>query len=135
MWGYGGKYYWRKRNNQGGGGGGRCEAIVVVFAWMSSEERNLKNHVDLYDSLLWDSLVCHSQFLNMFVFSLLLSLFSLISLFNKNCLGFYYMFRFLPDKAADLASGLVSELVKVIDVLSYYIFIIFILFYFRYSNP
>lgn len=84
MWGYGGKYYWRKRNNQGGGGGGRCEAIVVVFAWMSSEERNLKNHVDLYDSLLWDSLVCHSQFLNMF----------------------------LPDKAADLASDLVSELVK-----------------------
>lgn len=45
------------------------------------------------------------------------------------------MYRFLPDKAADLASGLVSELVKVIDVLSYYIFIIFILFYFRYSNP
>lgn len=66
MWGYGGKYYWRKRNNNQGG---RSEAIVVVFAWMSSEERNLKNHVDLYDSLLWDSLVCHSQFLNMFVFS------------------------------------------------------------------
>lgn len=88
MWGYGGKYYWRKRNkyNQGGGGGS-CEAIVVVFAWMSSEERNLKNHVDLYDSLLWDSLVCHSQFLNMsVVFSLyfLCSLISLISLFIKN---------------------------------------------------
>ncbi|KAG2308686.1 hypothetical protein Bca52824_028434 [Brassica carinata] len=62
MWGYGGKYYWRKRNNQEGGGG---RSVVVVFAWMSSEERNLKNHVDLHDSLLWDSLVCHSQFLNM----------------------------------------------------------------------
>ncbi|KAG2311478.1 hypothetical protein Bca52824_023035 [Brassica carinata] len=81
MWGYGGKYYWRKRNNQEGGGG---RSVVVVFAWMSSEERNLKNHVDLYDSLLWDSLVCHSPFLNMF----------------------------LPDKAANLASDLVSELVK-----------------------
>jgi hypothetical protein len=79
MWGYGGKFYWRKRNHGGG-----SEAIVVVFAWMSSEERNLKNHVDLYSSLQWDSLVCHSQFLNMF----------------------------LPDKAADLASNLVSELVK-----------------------
>ncbi|KAL0897215.1 hypothetical protein Bca101_081176 [Brassica carinata] len=54
MWGYGGKYYWRKRNNQEGGGG---RSVVVVFAWMSSEERNLKNHVDLHDSLLWDSLV------------------------------------------------------------------------------
>ncbi|KAL0729688.1 hypothetical protein Bca4012_025781 [Brassica carinata] len=84
MWGYGGKYYWRKRNNQEGGGG---RSVVVVFAWMSSEERNLKNHVDLYDSLLWDSLVCHSPFLNMF----------------------------LPDKAANLASDLVSELVKVGD--------------------
>ncbi|CAH2046505.1 unnamed protein product [Thlaspi arvense] len=83
MWGYGGKYYWRKRNNNNGEGGG-SEAIVVVFAWMSSEERNLKNHVDLYSSLLWDSLVCHSQFLNMF----------------------------LPDKASELASNVVSELVK-----------------------
>lgn len=64
MWGIGGNYYWRKKNNNGG----ESEAIVVVFAWMSSEERNLKNHVDLYSSLLWDSLVCHSQFLNMFVF-------------------------------------------------------------------
>ncbi|ESQ44576.1 hypothetical protein EUTSA_v10003219mg [Eutrema salsugineum] len=84
MFGYGGKYHWRKRNNNNNNGGGGSEAIVVVFAWMSSEERNLKNHVDLYSSLLWDSLVCHSQFLNMF----------------------------LPDKAADLASNLVSELVK-----------------------
>ncbi|XP_010441911.1 PREDICTED: uncharacterized protein LOC104725016 [Camelina sativa] len=84
MWGVGGNYYWRKRNNNNGGEGGESEAIVLVFAWMSSEERNLKNHVDLYSSLLCDSLVCHSQFLNMF----------------------------LPDKAADLASNVVSELVK-----------------------
>ncbi|CAE6221197.1 unnamed protein product [Arabidopsis arenosa] len=82
MWGIGGNYYWRKKNNINEGS--QSEAIVVVFAWMSSEERNLKNHVDLYSSLLWDSLVCHPQFLNMF----------------------------LPDKAADLASNVVSELVK-----------------------
>ncbi|KFK31655.1 hypothetical protein AALP_AA6G141400 [Arabis alpina] len=83
MLGFGGKYYWRKREINGEGGR-RSEGIVVVFAWMSSEERNLKNHVDLYSSLLFDSFVCHSQFLNMF----------------------------LPDKASDLASNVVSELVK-----------------------
>ncbi|CAN8267606.1 unnamed protein product [Cochlearia groenlandica] len=92
MWG--GKYYWRKRKineeeeEEEGGGRRRSEAIVVVFAWMSSEERNLKNHVNLYSSLLWDSLVCHAQFLNMF----------------------------LPEKAAVLASNVVSELVKELKV-------------------
>ncbi|XP_010547842.1 PREDICTED: uncharacterized protein LOC104819463 [Tarenaya hassleriana] len=80
MWGFGGKYYWRRRRNVDDGG---CEGVVVVFAWMSSEERNLNSYVDLYSSIGWDSLVCHSQFLNMF----------------------------FPDKAAVLASDIVSELV------------------------
>uniref|UniRef100_A0A803NNI2 RNase H type-1 domain-containing protein n=1 Tax=Cannabis sativa TaxID=3483 RepID=A0A803NNI2_CANSA len=61
MWGFGGRYYWGRKE--------RCEkveGIVVVFAWMSSHERHLKSYVHLYTSLGWNSLVCHSQFLNMF---------------------------------------------------------------------
>ena len=54
------------RRKQGGGGG-----IVVVFAWMSSQEKHLKNYVQLYASLGWDSLVCHSEFLNMYGFELI----------------------------------------------------------------
>lgn len=88
MWGIGGNYYWRKRNN------GESEAIVVIFAWMSSEERNLKNHVDLYSSLLCDSLICHSQFLNMFVSPLcffFLSIFSIFVIELKDSI-FYFVF-------------------------------------------
>ena len=63
MWGFGGRYYWGRKER-----GGKVEGIVVVFAWMSSQERQLKNYVELYSSLGWNSLVCHSQFLNMSVF-------------------------------------------------------------------
>lgn len=45
--------------------------LIVIFAWMSSQEKHVKNYVDLYSSLGWDSLVCHSQFLNMLVFEIL----------------------------------------------------------------
>ncbi|XP_074264123.1 uncharacterized protein LOC141586715 [Silene latifolia] len=59
MWGFGGRYYWgRKEKNK--------EGIVVVFAWMSSEDKHLKHYVDLYALFGWNSLVCHSQFLNSF---------------------------------------------------------------------
>lgn len=64
MWGFGGRYYWGRKESVGrrkNGGG-----IVVVFAWMSSQEKHLKNYVKLYASLGWDSLVCHSEFLNMY---------------------------------------------------------------------
>lgn len=60
MWGFGGRYYWRRKEN-----GGKREGIVVVFAWMSSTERHLNRYVQLYSSMGWNSLVCHSQFLNM----------------------------------------------------------------------
>lgn len=64
MWGFGGRYYWgrKERVERRRGGGG----IIVVFAWMSSQEKHLKNYVQLYASLGWDSLVCHSEFLNMY---------------------------------------------------------------------
>ncbi|XP_039059781.1 uncharacterized protein LOC120203608 [Hibiscus syriacus] len=51
---------------------------------MSSQEKHLKNYVQLYASLGWDSLVCHSEFLNMF----------------------------FPEKAAALALDLLIELVQ-----------------------
>lgn len=78
MWGFGGNYYWGRKER------GKVEGIVVVFAWMSSQEKHLKNYVDLYSSLGWNSLVCHSQFLNLF----------------------------FPDKAASLALEIVNELVQ-----------------------
>jgi hypothetical protein len=59
MWGFGGKYYWG-----GNEMGGKIEGIVVVFAWMSSQERHLRSYVQLYSSLGWKTLVCHSEFLN-----------------------------------------------------------------------
>ncbi|XWS21166.1 hypothetical protein CRYUN_Cryun30bG0032100 [Craigia yunnanensis] len=88
MWGFGGRYYWgRKERVERREGGGR-EGIVVVFAWMSSQEKHLKNYVQLYASLGWDSLVCHSQFLNMF----------------------------FPEKASALARGLLKELVEELKI-------------------
>ncbi|KAL8166039.1 hypothetical protein V2J09_007538 [Rumex salicifolius] len=78
MWGFGGKYYWGRRDRGRGG-------IVVIFAWMSSEEKHLKHYIDLYASFGWDSLVCHSQFLN----------------------------SFFPDKAMLLAWNVLNELVEV----------------------
>ncbi|XP_075518834.1 uncharacterized protein LOC142552850 isoform X2 [Primulina tabacum] len=77
MWGFGGRHYWGRKER------GKVEGIVVVFAWMSSQDKHLKNYVDLYSYIGWNSLVCHSQFLNLF----------------------------FPDKAESLALEIVSELV------------------------
>lgn len=84
MWGFGGRYYWGRRKVD-------CEkanGIVVVFAWMSSEEKHLMRYVDLYSSLGWNSLICHSQFLNIF----------------------------FPDKATILAVDILNELVEVLKI-------------------
>lgn len=59
MLGFGGKNYWARNET-----GGKIEGIVVVFAWMLSQEKQLKNYVNLYSSLGWNSLVCHPEFLN-----------------------------------------------------------------------
>lgn len=85
MWGFGGKYYWGRKERERGR---RVDGIVVIFAWLSSEERHVRNYVDLFDSLGWISLVCHSQFLNIF----------------------------FPDKAALLALDVLNELVKELKV-------------------
>ncbi|KAH7567388.1 hypothetical protein ACOSP7_010750 [Xanthoceras sorbifolium] len=84
MWGFGGRCYWRGKKENGG----KREGIVVVFAWMSSEERHVNQYVQLYSSLAWNSLVCHSQFLNMF----------------------------FPDKAETLAFDILKELVEELKV-------------------
>uniref|UniRef100_A0A7N0VLW8 Uncharacterized protein n=1 Tax=Kalanchoe fedtschenkoi TaxID=63787 RepID=A0A7N0VLW8_KALFE len=44
MWGFGGRLYWGRKLERCE----RVEGIVVAFAWMSSEEKNLKKYVELY---------------------------------------------------------------------------------------
>ncbi|CAK9317167.1 unnamed protein product [Citrullus colocynthis] len=83
MWGFGGRYYWGRRERLE-----KVEGIVVAFAWMSSQERHLKRYVDMYSSLGWNSLVCHSEFLNMF----------------------------FPDKAASLAFDILKVLVEELKI-------------------
>ncbi|XP_078440827.1 uncharacterized protein LOC144710866 isoform X2 [Wolffia australiana] len=61
-----------------------AKGIVVVFAWMSSEEKHVRSYVNLYGSLGWNSLVCHANFLTLF----------------------------FPEKAAQLGLGVLQELVK-----------------------
>lgn len=80
-----GRVYWGDRKD---GEGKLVVGIVVVFAWMSSEEKHLKQYVQLYASLGWNSLVCHSDFLNLFS----------------------------PDKATSLAVNVLNELVKEVRI-------------------
>ncbi|CAN6478489.1 unnamed protein product [Victoria cruziana] len=76
-----GRFYWGKKEIE-------AKGIVVAFVWMSSEERNVRPYVELYSSLGWNSLVCHSNFLNLF----------------------------FPDKAMSLALDILDELTKVVKV-------------------
>ncbi|KAJ0981501.1 hypothetical protein J5N97_009756 [Dioscorea zingiberensis] len=79
MWGDGGRFYWGSRGPEG---------VVVVFAWLSSQEKNLRPYVDLYSSLGWGSLICHVDFLTLF----------------------------FPEKAASLACNVLGELVKEVKI-------------------
>ncbi|XP_008805256.1 uncharacterized protein LOC103718291 [Phoenix dactylifera] len=80
MWGEGGRFYWGRKDGR--------EGIVVVFAWLSSQERHLKPFVELYSSLGWSSLICHADFLTLF----------------------------FPEKASLLADGVLKELVKEVKI-------------------
>ncbi|CAA3028107.1 Hypothetical predicted protein [Olea europaea subsp. europaea] len=82
MWGFGGRYYWCRKEVR------KVESIVVVFSWISSQDKHLKNYVDLFSSLSWNSLICHSQFLNLF----------------------------FPDIAASLALEIVNNLVQELKI-------------------
>ncbi|KAK1314512.1 hypothetical protein QJS10_CPA06g02366 [Acorus calamus] len=57
------RVYWGWKEG-GEEGKAAAEGIVVVFAWMSSQDKNVRPYVKLYASLGWSSLVCHSEFLN-----------------------------------------------------------------------
>ncbi|WOL08780.1 hypothetical protein Cni_G17533 [Canna indica] len=85
MWGEGGRFYWGRSEGEG-----RREAkgIAVLFAWIPSQESDMKSYVDLYWSLGWRPLVCHVDFLTIF----------------------------LPDKATSLARGVLDELSKVTKI-------------------
>ncbi|XP_057963757.1 uncharacterized protein LOC131154933 [Malania oleifera] len=78
MLGGGGTVYWGRKEAD------KVEGIVVVFAWASIQEHQLKNYVDLYASLGWNSLVCHAHFLS----------------------------PFFPEKATSLAIVVLDELVE-----------------------
>ena len=56
-----GRHYW--------GGGRRPSAaagVVVMFAWLSSQERHVRAYVELYAARGWACLVCHSDFLTLY---------------------------------------------------------------------
>ncbi|GLU09295.1 hypothetical protein SLE2022_261610 [Rubroshorea leprosula] len=61
MMGGGGSVYWGRKEDRG-----EIKGIVVIFAWVSIQERHLRSHVDLYSSLGWNSLVARADFLNVF---------------------------------------------------------------------
>ncbi|KAG8090142.1 hypothetical protein GUJ93_ZPchr0011g28550 [Zizania palustris] len=88
MWG---RHYWgggRPSAAAGAGAGGEVGGVVVMFAWLSSQERQVRAFVELYAALGWACLVCHSEFLTLF----------------------------FPDKAAMLADRVIRELVKELKV-------------------
>ncbi|XP_047091114.1 uncharacterized protein LOC124702973 [Lolium rigidum] len=87
MWG---RHYWAGPRPSGGGAEGAEVAggVVVMFAWLSSQERHVRAYVELYAALGWACLVCHSDFLTLF----------------------------MPDKAAVLADRVLTELVKELKV-------------------
>ncbi|KAK8706621.1 hypothetical protein V6N13_050177 [Hibiscus sabdariffa] len=58
----GGVYWGRKEAAESKG----VKGIVVVFAWVSMPEKHLKNYLDFYASLGWNSLVARADFLNVY---------------------------------------------------------------------
>ncbi|KAL7592033.1 hypothetical protein Lser_V15G34490 [Lactuca serriola] len=81
--GGGGTFYW-VRNEEDTSSASKLEGIVVIFAWGSLDECRLKNYVDLYSSIGWNSLVVLSDFLN----------------------------PFFPEKATALAFSILNELLE-----------------------
>nr|GFD52411.1 hypothetical protein [Tanacetum cinerariifolium] len=55
----GGNLYWVKNDD-----GAKFEGIVVVFIWGLVKDFDVKDYVDLYSSIGWNSLVVVSDFLN-----------------------------------------------------------------------
>ncbi|KAM7482515.1 hypothetical protein LguiB_007098 [Lonicera macranthoides] len=78
--GGGGRFYWNRNDESRE----KVKGIVVLFVWVSIDESQLSNYVNLYSSLGWNSLVCVADFLN----------------------------PFFPERATSLAFSLLNELVE-----------------------
>ncbi|KAK6136865.1 hypothetical protein DH2020_029391 [Rehmannia glutinosa] len=76
----GGRFYWVRNR----GGEFKAKGIIVVFAWVSISDDQLKDFIGLYSSLGWNSLVCRSDYLN----------------------------PFIPERATSLAFSVLGELVE-----------------------
>ncbi|OQU83838.1 hypothetical protein SORBI_3005G187200 [Sorghum bicolor] len=68
MWG---RHYWGGGRRPswapgGDGAGAGAGGVVVMFAWLSSQERHVRAYVELYAAHGWACLVCHSDFLTLF---------------------------------------------------------------------
>ncbi|KAK8647996.1 hypothetical protein V6N13_128760 [Hibiscus sabdariffa] len=81
----GGTVYWGRKEAAESKG---VKGIVVVFAWVSMPDKHLKNYLDFYSSLGWNSLVARADFLNI-----------------------YY-----PERAMSLAFILLNELLEVLKI-------------------
>ncbi|CAH9079752.1 unnamed protein product [Cuscuta epithymum] len=90
MWSDGGdgRVFWAERENFAED---KVKGIVVLFAWISVQEAHLKNYINLYSSLGWNSLVCFADFVN----------------------------TYIPERATSLALSLVCELVEEIKCRPY----------------
>ncbi|KAL0365419.1 UNVERIFIED_CONTAM: hypothetical protein Sangu_0639500 [Sesamum angustifolium] len=76
----GGRFYWVRNPGEEF----KAKGIVVVFAWVSVSDVQLKDFIGLYSYLGWNSLVCRSDYLN----------------------------PFIPERATTLAFSVLNELVK-----------------------
>ncbi|KAL3621166.1 hypothetical protein CASFOL_036078 [Castilleja foliolosa] len=76
----GGRFYWARNSGEKV----KAKGIIVVFAWVSINDVQLKDFIGLYSSLGWNSLVCRSDYLN----------------------------PFFPERATSLAFTLLGELIK-----------------------
>ncbi|KAF3666274.1 putative presequence protease 2, chloroplastic/mitochondrial-like [Capsicum annuum] len=74
----GGRFYWERNSDE------KVKGIVIIFAWISIDESELKNYVHLYASLGWNSLVCLADFATLYI----------------------------PEKATSLAYSLLRQLVE-----------------------
>ncbi|KAG0469680.1 hypothetical protein HPP92_016380 [Vanilla planifolia] len=79
-----GRFYWGRKEE----GEKKAAGIVVLFAWLLSQEQHLRPYVDLYWSLGWGTIVCHVNFLTLF----------------------------FPEKSTKLACDVLSELIKELKI-------------------
>ncbi|KAK3024508.1 hypothetical protein RJ639_043700 [Escallonia herrerae] len=59
--GGGGRFYWVRKDETATG---KAIGIVAIFSWVSVQDSQLNDLVNLYSSLGWNSLVCVADFLN-----------------------------------------------------------------------